>query len=93
MNARGEVVDAKLVEAGYGQEIKGINDYEGEITGKPAPGSKFTKLKIGMSLKQVTDIAASPRIRVRTSPARRSSRSTLALTATATRRFTKAWGG
>jgi len=60
MNARGEVVDAKLVEAGYGQEIKGINDYEGEITGKPAPGSKFTKLKIGMSLKQVTDIAGQP---------------------------------
>lgn len=60
MNARGEVVDAKLVEAGYGQELKGINDYEGEITGKPAPGSKFTKLKIGMSLKQVTDIVGQP---------------------------------
>ena len=27
-----------------------------EITGKPAPGSKFTQLQIGMPMKQVTDI-------------------------------------
>lgn len=60
MNERGEVVDAKLVEAGYGQTVKGLNDYEGEITGKPAPRSKFTKLKIGMSLKQVLDLAGQP---------------------------------
>ena len=42
------------------QTVKGINDWEGEITGKPAPGSKFTKLKIGMSMKQVTDLIGSP---------------------------------
>jgi hypothetical protein len=42
------------------QTVKGINDWEGEITGKPAPGSKFTRLKIGMSMKQVTDLIGQP---------------------------------
>lgn len=60
MNERGEVVDPKKVEAGYGQKVKGLNDWEGEITGKPAPGSKFTQLKIGMPLKQVTDLVGPP---------------------------------
>lgn len=60
MDANGQVVDSKQVEAGRGQRVKGINDWEGEITGKPAPGSKFTKLQIGMSLKQVTDLVGQP---------------------------------
>jgi len=60
MNANGEVVDSSKVEAGYGQRVKGIGDWEGEITGKPAPNSKFTQLKIGMSMKQVTDILGQP---------------------------------
>ncbi len=60
MNAAGEVVDPKKVEAGYGQKVKGLDDWEGEITGKPAPGSKFTQLKIGMPMKQVTDIVGTP---------------------------------
>lgn len=60
MNASGQVVDSKLVEAGRGQHVKGLNDWEGEITGKPAPNSRFTKLQIGMSMKQVTDIAGQP---------------------------------
>ena len=34
MNAKGEVVDSKLVESGYGQHVKGLGDWEGEITGK-----------------------------------------------------------
>lgn len=42
------------------QAVKGINGWEGEIIGKPAPGSKFTKLKIGMGMKQVTDLAGPP---------------------------------
>jgi len=53
-------VDSKAVEAGRGQKVKGLNDWEGEITGTPAPGTKFTKLQIGMPLKQVTDIAGPP---------------------------------
>jgi hypothetical protein len=60
MNAAGEVVDVKKVESGYGQKVKGLNDWEGEITGKPAPGTKFTQLKIGMSAKQAMDIVGQP---------------------------------
>lgn len=60
MNANGDVVDVKLVEAGYGRKVKGLNDWEGEITGRPAPGSKFTQVQIGMSAKQVTDIVGQP---------------------------------
>ncbi len=60
MNEKGEVVDSKKVEAGYGQKVKGINDWEGEITGKPAKGSKFTQLKIGMSLAQAQKIVGAP---------------------------------
>src|ERR1700722_16439586 len=57
MNRAGEVIDASKVESGHGQKVKGINDYEGEITGIPAPNSKFTQLQIGMGMKQGTDIA------------------------------------
>jgi len=60
MNERGEVVDPKKVESGFGQKVKGMNGWEGEITGKPAPGSKFGQLQIGMSSKQAMDIAGVP---------------------------------
>jgi len=60
MNAKGEVVDSKLVESGYGQHVKGLGDWEGEITGKSTGASKFTKLKIGMSMRQVTDLVGQP---------------------------------
>ena len=60
MNAAGEVVDVKKVESGFGQKVKGLEDWEGEITGKPAPGSKFTRLQIGMSAKQAMDIVGQP---------------------------------
>jgi len=60
MNDRGEVIDPKKVESGFGQKVKGLNDWDGEITGKPAPGSKFTQLKIGMPLKQVIDLVGAP---------------------------------
>ncbi len=60
MDAKGNVIDSKLIESGSGRTVKGINDYEGEITGNPAPKSKFTQLKIGMSLRQVTDIVGQP---------------------------------
>jgi hypothetical protein len=56
MNERGEVIDPKKVEAGYGQKVKGLEDWEGEITGRPAPGSRFGKLQIGMSAKQAMDL-------------------------------------
>ena len=41
-------------------KVKGLDGWEGEITGKPAPGSKFTKLQIGMGMKQATDLAGQP---------------------------------
>lgn len=59
MNADGEVIDTKKVESGYGQKVK-VDDWEGELTGKPAPNTCFTKLQIGMPLKQVTDICGPP---------------------------------
>ena len=37
----GDVVDSSKVEAGSGRTVKGMNDYEGEITGNPAPNSRF----------------------------------------------------
>lgn len=60
MNSNGQVVDSKLVEAGRGQTVKGIDGWEGEITGKPAPNSRFSRLQIGMSMRQVMDIAGQP---------------------------------
>jgi hypothetical protein len=60
MNERGEVIDSRKVEAGYGTKVKGIDDWEGEITGKPAAGSKFSQLKIGMSAAQVQAMLGTP---------------------------------
>lgn len=60
MNAAGEVTDATKVECDAGQKVKGINDTEGSVIGKLAPGSKFGQLKIGMGMKQATDLAGPP---------------------------------
>jgi hypothetical protein len=43
-----------------GTKVAGINGKEGEIVGKAAKNSKFTSLKMGMGMKQVTDIAGQP---------------------------------
>ena len=40
--------------------VKGLNDWEGDITGKPAANSRFTKLTIGMGMRQAIDIAGQP---------------------------------
>ena len=42
------------------QTVKGINGWEGDISGTPAPGSNFTRLEIGMSMRQVTDLIGGP---------------------------------
>jgi hypothetical protein len=60
MDSQGRVIDSSKVESGSGQMVKGLKDVEGEITGKPAPGSKFTQLQIGMSMKQSTDLVGQP---------------------------------
>ena len=51
---------AKNVSDESGTKVAGINGKEGEIVGKPAKNSKFTSLKMGMGMKQVTDIAGQP---------------------------------
>lgn len=60
MNAAGEVIDSSKVSAGHGQRVKGINNWEGEITGRPRPGAPFTKLQIGMSMRQAVDLVGQP---------------------------------
>ncbi len=60
MNERGEVIDSREVENGYGQKVRGLDDWEGEITGTPAPGSKFTKLQIGMNSMVAMSIVGQP---------------------------------
>lgn len=54
------VTDSAKVEAGQGTLVKGINDWQGEISGVPASNSQFARLKIGMSQKQVLDFAGEP---------------------------------
>lgn len=54
------VTDSTKVAAGQGTQVKGINDWQGEITGVPFKGSRFTKLKIGMPMQQVLDLVGQP---------------------------------
>ncbi len=42
------------------QQVKGLNDVDGEIVGKPAANSKFKDLKIGMSIQQVKNAIGEP---------------------------------
>jgi hypothetical protein len=49
------VTDSAKVVAGEGTQVNGINDWQGEISGIPAASSRFTKLKIGMSLNEAFD--------------------------------------
>lgn len=42
------------------QHVKGVGDWEGDITGKPAAGSRFRGLQIGMPMRQVTDLVGQP---------------------------------
>src|SRR3546814_11200444 len=60
MNEAGEDVNSAQVESGSGAEVVGINDYEGEITGIPAPDNKFTVRQIGMTMQQITDLRGEP---------------------------------
>lgn len=60
LDAQGNVIDSSKVEAGSGRTVKGLNDFEGEITGNPVPNSKFARLQIGMTIRQVQDIVGPP---------------------------------
>ena len=54
------VSDSTKVEAGQGCMVKGMGDWEGEISGVQVTDSKFSKLKIGMPMRQVKDLAGDP---------------------------------
>ena len=54
------VTDIAQVQSGQGTMVKGERDWEGEITGIPAAGTTFTKLRIGMSRQQAIDLAGQP---------------------------------
>lgn len=60
MTAQGVVTNSELIGTGQGKTVQGINDWEGEVTGKPFPGAKFSKLKIGMSREQVDALIGKP---------------------------------
>ena len=47
-------------QTGDTRHVKGINDWEGDITGNPAANSRFAKLTIGMGMRQATDLAGQP---------------------------------
>ena len=54
------VTDISQVQSGQGTMVKGEREWEGEITGIPAAGTTFTKLRIGMSRQQAIDTAGPP---------------------------------
>jgi hypothetical protein len=54
------ITDSSQAQAGEGTKVKGINDWEGEISGIPAAGSKFAKLKIGMTIDEVFRLIGMP---------------------------------
>ena len=61
MNRNSEVIDSSKVQScGSGKSVKGINDFEGEITGVAASNSRFAQLQIGMSIRQAMDICGPP---------------------------------
>lgn len=60
MNAQGEVVNPREVRSGSGQRVKGEGGWEGEITGKPVPGSRFAQLRIGMTWPQAQAMLGTP---------------------------------
>ena len=59
MDSQGNVIDPAKVESGSGQQVK-VGEWEGEITGKPVAKSKFARLKIGMNIKEATDLTGPP---------------------------------
>lgn len=60
MNAAGEVIDSSQVSEGHGRKVTGRDGWRGEILGRPAPGSSFSRLQIGMSVAEVTSIVGRP---------------------------------
>lgn len=60
ISANKPVTDISQVQSGQGTMVKGEREWDGEITGVPAGGTTFTKLRIGMSRQQAMDAAGPP---------------------------------
>ena len=60
ISANKPVTDISQAQSGQGTKVKGEGDWEGEISGIPAAGTTFTKLRIGMSRQQAMDVAGQP---------------------------------
>ncbi|MBI5257156.1 MAG: hypothetical protein HY855_11695 [Burkholderiales bacterium] len=60
LDVRGDVIDPARVGPGSGQAVRGLGGWEGELVGKPPPGSKFTLLQVGMSVRQVLALIGPP---------------------------------
>jgi hypothetical protein len=56
----GQVTDSKKVRPGYGRVVTAENGTEGEITGLPAAGSAFARLRIGMSAHEALQLLGTP---------------------------------
>lgn len=54
------VVDPYRVRPGQGTSVRGINGWEGEISGVPLAGSAFSKLLIGMRPREVAQLLGPP---------------------------------
>jgi hypothetical protein len=59
-SASGAVTDPKAVQAGSGQVTVGLDGITGEVTGQMAAGSRFTNIRIGMTVQQVLALLGTP---------------------------------
>ena len=72
MNAQGQVMDTKKVEEGYGRRSRGLEAWEGEITGMPVPGANSANSRSAWACSRRKTSSARRPTRAATSPARHS---------------------
>lgn len=58
--ARGQQASPAAASTGNDHEVVGQNGTKGEVIGTPAPGSKFSRVQVGMPMRQVTDLIGQP---------------------------------
>lgn len=51
---------SQATSSGGGQRVKSADGFEGEIIGRPPPGSKFSRVAIGMAMREVEDRIGQP---------------------------------
>lgn len=60
LDRQGRVLDSSQVQRGWGRTVQGLDGWQGEIVGEPAPGSAFSRLQIGMSIEQARALLGAP---------------------------------